>query len=139
MNLYKSVCNFKDEMKIIHFPPKNNLSLSSIFALPLHSPIRIIFSLVERNYYDVFCTNFPHIRKFIKTYKVPNFSLLTPGPLDPNTEVVVGVSPCYLDYVRSKLPASIGVAAQNCYKADKGAFTGEICPAMIKESALNAF
>ena len=39
-------------------------------------------------------------------------------------EVVVGVSPCYLDYVRSKLPANIGVAAQNCYKADKGAFTG---------------
>ena len=69
---------------------------------------------------------------------VSNLSLLTPGPLDPNTEVVVGVSPCYLDYVRSKLPASIGVAAQNCYKADKGAFTGEICPAMIKESAFNA-
>jgi len=60
-------------------------------------------------------------------------AFLTAGPLDPNTEVVVGVSPCYLDYVRSKLPASIGVAAQNCYKADKGAFTGEICPAMIKD------
>jgi triosephosphate isomerase len=58
---------------------------------------------------------------------------LTTGPLDPNTEVVVGVSPCYLDYVRSKLPPTIGVAAQNCYKADSGAFTGEICPAMIKD------
>jgi len=58
---------------------------------------------------------------------------LTKGPLDPNTEVVVGVSPCYLEYVRSKLPQTIGVAAQNCYKADSGAFTGEICPAMIKD------
>jgi len=58
---------------------------------------------------------------------------LTTGPLDPNTEVVVGVSPCYLDYVRSKLPSTIGVAAQNCYKAEKGAFTGEISPAMIKD------
>lgn len=62
---------------------------------------------------------------------------LSKGPLDPNTEVVVGVSPCYLDYVRSKLPANIGVAAQNCYKADKGAFTGEICPAMIKDCGCN--
>jgi len=58
---------------------------------------------------------------------------LTAGPLDPNAEVVVGVSPCYLDYVRSKLPKTIGVAAQNCYKAEKGAFTGEISPSMIKD------
>ena len=32
----------------------------------------------------------------------------------------------YLAYVRDKLPATLGVAAQNCYKAEKGAFTGEI-------------
>ena len=73
-------------------------------------------------------------------------SFLTAGPLDPNAgnigkfncsvnilwfmlgcpliELVCGVSPCYLDYVRQKLPASIGVAAQNCYKVAKGAFTG---------------
>ncbi|XP_046448382.1 triosephosphate isomerase-like [Daphnia pulex] len=60
-------------------------------------------------------------------------SFLTAGPLDPNAELVCGVSPCYLDYVRQKLPASIGVAAQNCYKVAKGAFTGEISPAMIKD------
>jgi len=56
------------------------------------------------------------------------------GPLDPSTEVVVGVPQCYLMYVRSKLPSTIGVAAQNCYKAEKGAFTGELSPGMIKDS-----
>lgn len=58
---------------------------------------------------------------------------LSAGPLDPNTELVCGVSPCYLEYARQKLPATIGVAAQNCYKVAKGAFTGEISPAMIKD------
>jgi len=58
---------------------------------------------------------------------------MTAGPLDPNTEVVCGVPAIYLDYARQKLPASIGVAAQNCYKVAKGAFTGEISPAMIKD------
>nr|CAG4643447.1 EOG090X0BSC [Ilyocryptus agilis] len=60
-------------------------------------------------------------------------NFLTAGPLDPNTELVCGVPACYLDYVRQKLPSSIGVAAQNCYKVAKGAFTGEISPAMIKD------
>ena len=41
--------------------------------------------------------------------------------------------PCYLEYVRSRLPETIGVSAQNCYKAAKGAFTGEISPSMIKD------
>jgi len=58
---------------------------------------------------------------------------LSAGPLDPNCEVVVGCPAIYMDYVRTKLPASIGVAAQNCYKADKGAFTGETSAAMIKD------
>lgn len=48
------------------------------------------------------------------------------------TEVVCGAPSIYLDFVRSKLDAKIGVAAQNCYKVPKGAFTGEIrldlCP-----------
>jgi len=51
--------------------------------------------------------------------------------LDPNTEVVVGVPPIYLDYARQLLPSDIHVAGQNCYKVLKGAFTGEISPAMI--------
>ena len=42
------------------------------------------------------------------------------------SEVVVSPPACYLDFTRSKLNAGIGVAAQNCYKADKGAFTGDI-------------
>lgn len=51
---------------------------------------------------------------------------LVKGPTDPNVEVVVGCPGCYLMYVRDKLPADkFGVAAQNCYKAAKGAFTGE--------------
>lgn len=41
-------------------------------------------------------------------------------------EVVCGAPSIYLDYVRSKLDQRIGVAAQNCYKVPKGAFTGEI-------------
>lgn len=53
---------------------------------------------------------------------------------DPNVDVVVGVSPCYLEFVRNNLPADrFGVAAQNCYKVASGAFTGEISPKMIKD------
>ncbi len=40
---------------------------------------------------------------------------------------------CYLDYCRKALPDNIGVAAQNCHKAPKGAFTGEISVDMIKD------
>ena len=39
-------------------------------------------------------------------------------------DVVVGVPSCYLEYCRNHLPKRIGVAAQNCYKVEKGAFTG---------------
>lgn len=53
--------------------------------------------------------------------------------LNPNTEVVVSPPAIYLSYVREKLNAQIGVAAQNAYKVEKGAFTGEISPAMIKD------
>jgi len=54
----------------------------------------------------------------------PIIAFLKEGPLDPNTDVVVAVPAPYLDYVRQKLPASIGVAGQNCHKVAKGAFTG---------------
>lgn len=50
------------------------------------------------------------------------------------TEVFVAPPSVYLDYTRSKLDKNkFGVAAQNCYKAEKGAFTGDISPAMIKD------
>lgn len=55
------------------------------------------------------------------------------GPLDPNTEVVVSPPAVYLDYTRSKLNPKIGVAGQNCYKVEKGAFTGDISANMIKD------
>lgn len=58
---------------------------------------------------------------------------LSSADLDPNTEVVIGAPAIYLDQVRKALPKTIGVAAQNCYKVPKGAFTGEISPAMIKD------
>ena len=59
---------------------------------------------------------------------------LVKGPTYPNVEVVVSCPSCYLMYVREKLPSDkFGVAAQNCYKAAKGAFTGEISPGMIKD------
>jgi len=60
-------------------------------------------------------------------------SWLTAGPLDPNCEVVVGVPGCYLQYVADKKPAGVAVAAQNCYKAAKGAYTGELAPAMVQD------
>ena len=41
-------------------------------------------------------------------------------------EVVVAPPALYVDYVRQHLNSQIGVAAQNCYKVDKGAFTGDI-------------
>ncbi|XP_064215254.1 triosephosphate isomerase isoform X2 [Tribolium castaneum] len=62
---------------------------------------------------------------------------LKTGPLNPNTEVIVGVPAIYLEHVRTNLPQSIEVAAQNCYKVPKGAFTGEISPAMIKDIGVN--
>lgn len=40
--------------------------------------------------------------------------------------MVCGSPSIYLDFVRTKLNAKFGVAAQNCYKTAKGAFTGEI-------------
>eukprot|EP00918_Siedleckia_nematoides_P097741 GHVU01214094.1.p1 GENE.GHVU01214094.1~~GHVU01214094.1.p1 ORF type:complete len:272 (+),score=34.47 GHVU01214094.1:68-817(+) len=58
---------------------------------------------------------------------------LNEGGKNPKTEVVVSPPTIYIDYVRQKLDKQIGVAAQNCYKAEKGAFTGDISPAMIKD------
>lgn len=40
--------------------------------------------------------------------------------------MVVAPPACYLSYVKERLPISVEVSAQNCYKVGKGAFTGEI-------------
>lgn len=50
---------------------------------------------------------------------------LKAGPLNPDSEVIVGVPYIYLDYVNSRKPDNVAVAAQNCYKVPKGAFTGK--------------
>ena len=42
------------------------------------------------------------------------------------SDVVVAVPAPYLDYVRQRLPETIGVSAQNCHKTAKGAFTGRL-------------
>lgn len=60
-------------------------------------------------------------------------SNLKEASLDSNVEVVLGIPAIYLAYVKSIVPDNIGIAAQNCWKAEKGAFTGEISPAMIKD------
>ena len=49
-------------------------------------------------------------------------------------EVVVGVPSIYLPYTKSILPSTIAVSAQNAYKVAKGAFTGEISPAMLVDN-----
>ncbi|KAF2896801.1 hypothetical protein ILUMI_09378 [Ignelater luminosus] len=59
------------------------------------------------------------------------------GPLNADTQVIVGVPSIYLDYAKNNLPSNVEVAAQNCYKVPKGAFTGEISPAMIKDIGVN--
>ena len=43
-----------------------------------------------------------------------------------HSEIVIAPPALYLEYVKSKLPANVLVAAQNCYKEASGAFTGEI-------------
>lgn len=42
-----------------------------------------------------------------------------------------------MDFVRQRINPKVHVAAQNCYKAEKGAFTGDISPAMIKDCGGN--
>lgn len=41
------------------------------------------------------------------------------------TEVVVAPPAIYMEYTRGKLDKKIRVAGQNCYKVEKGAFTGD--------------
>ncbi|XP_077998350.1 triosephosphate isomerase-like [Glandiceps talaboti] len=61
---------------------------------------------------------------------------LQDGDLSDNTDVVVSPPTIYLDYVQQKITKGVCVAAQNCYKVPKGAFTGEISPAMLKDMGI---
>ncbi|XP_057667496.1 triosephosphate isomerase-like [Diorhabda carinulata] len=65
------------------------------------------------------------IMKILKTLK--------DGRLDSNTEVFIAVPAVYLDLVKCNIPSNIQLAAQNCYKEEKGAFTGEVSPLMLTD------
>jgi len=60
-------------------------------------------------------------------------AFLKEGPLDERVDIVIGVPSVYLDYVKQRFPPGVLAAAENCYKVPKGAFTGEISPAMLKD------
>ncbi|ETN69743.1 triose-phosphate isomerase [Necator americanus] len=51
----------------------------------------------------------------------------------PDVDVIVAPPAPYLTYVKDHLKNSVKVSAQNCYKVPKGAFTGEVSPAMLKD------
>lgn len=53
--------------------------------------------------------------------------------LSKDVEVVIGVPAPYLQFVRDEMKFG-EVASQNCYKAAKGAFTGEITPEMVLDN-----
>lgn len=53
-------------------------------------------------------------------------AFLKKGPLSPETEVVIGVPAIYMEYVHQNAPSNVAVAAQNCWKETKGAFTGNL-------------
>ena len=72
------------------------------------------------------------IRKLINENK----EKLIPFYILWSTDVVVSPPSVYLQYVRSKLPVNIAVAGQNCYKTEKGAYTGEIRYTMMHYKSL---
>lgn len=61
---------------------------------------------------------------------------LNDGVKDNKVDVVVAPPAPYLTYVKEKVNKNVLVSAQNCYKVAKGAFTGEISPAMITDLGL---
>jgi len=63
-------------------------------------------------------------------------AFLNAGPIPDNVDVIAAPPALYLCYCKEKL-TKVQVSAQNCYKVAKGAFTGEISPAMIKDIGLH--
>ena len=55
------------------------------------------------------------------------------GQTTKEADIVIACPALYLEHTKNSLPSHIHVAAQNCYKANSGAFTGEISPAMISD------
>lgn len=63
--------------------------------------------------------------------------MLNSATIDSNTEICCAPPAIYLDLVRQQLDKKFHVAAQNCYKAEKGAFTGDLSPQMILDCGAN--
>lgn len=59
--------------------------------------------------------------------------VLEEAQIPKNTDVVVAPPTVYLSYMNAKVPAGVCIAAQNCYKVAKGAFTAETSPAMLQD------
>lgn len=55
------------------------------------------------------------------------------GNSTKEADIVIACPAIYLEHTKAHMPSFISVAAQNCYKANSGAFTGEISPAMITD------
>ncbi|KAH8823048.1 triosephosphate isomerase [Flagelloscypha sp. PMI_526] len=63
-------------------------------------------------------------------------SVLSKATLDSNVDIVVAPPTLYLLSLKSALPASVQIAAQNAYFEDSGAFTGEISPLQLKNAQI---
>jgi len=59
--------------------------------------------------------------------------MLNSASITADSEIVCAPPALYLSYVRENLTSRIHVAGQNCYKVPKGAFTGDISPAMLDD------
>jgi len=61
---------------------------------------------------------------------------LNAGP-KPTCQTYLCPPSIYLSTVQSKAAAHFDVAAQNCWKLEKGAYTGEVSPAMLQDMGVN--
>ena len=52
------------------------------------------------------------------------------------TDVLIAAPAIYLEYTKNCIQEKIQVSAQNCYKENKGGFTGETSPLMVKDLGL---
>nr|AGM32169.1 triosephosphate isomerase [Coptotermes formosanus] len=59
--------------------------------------------------------------------------LLNKAKITANVETVICTPFIYLSLVKSKLRSDFAVGAENVFNKDKGAYTGEITPPMIKD------
>ncbi|XP_014270303.1 triosephosphate isomerase [Halyomorpha halys] len=53
--------------------------------------------------------------------------------IHPEFEIVVALPSVYLHFPKKMVPKNITLAAQNCYRAPQGSYTGEISPSMLMD------